>query len=107
MSSVGCRTNLAIVLHSFVPNPSVERPNSRAAGASLDDAHALMLPTNDYCTDRFVEHPSSVAGALVALDADFGLVDAADELAVASTFVGFVALKFQFVCLFDSSFFFH
>lgn len=68
-------------------------PNNHAADASLDDAHAPMLPINDCCTDRFAAHLYFAVDALVGLDADLGPVVVANELAVASTYVEFVVLK--------------
>lgn len=85
------RMSLAIERHNFEPNP-FERSNIRAADASLDDGHAPPHPTNDYCIDRFAAHQGLAADAPVAIDADFALVDVANVLAVALTFVEFVDL---------------
>lgn len=84
---------MAIVLHNFELSPFVAHPNNHAADASLDDGRAPMLPINDCCIDRFVAHLNFAVDALVGLDVDLGLVDAANEPAVASTFVEFVVLK--------------
>lgn len=92
MSLVTFHTNLVIVRGNFALSPFVVRPNNHAVDASLDDDHGLEHPTNDYCTDRFVEHQDFAADALAAVDVDFELVDVANGLVVALSFE-FVALE--------------
>lgn len=86
-------TNLAIVRDNFAQSPFVVRLNNHAVDASLDDDHGLEHPTNDYCTDQFVVHQDFVADALAAIDVDFELVDVANGLVVALSFVEFVVLE--------------
>lgn len=92
--------SLAIEPHNFEQIPFVVHPNNHAADALLDDGHARMFPTNDCYTDRFVVHPNFAVDELAGLGAGFALVDFANELAVASTFVGFVDLNYQFIDIF-------
>lgn len=92
--------SLAIEPHNFEQIPFVVHPNNHAADALLDDGHARKFPTNDCYTDRFVVHPNFAVDELAGLGAGFALVDFANELAVASTFVGFVDLNDQFIDIF-------